>query len=147
MDRRVAIYKGRRYKAITTTNEIFLILYHKEEGFQVSPYNKNMFKKEIQKKDLTEFYREYFMAHYKNYDFFVIREFKESQEIEIITYNSSIGRECELDCQDRDLFTKRLGINDSYQLIYVKEDYLSNTTTRKEVTLEEYYRIDNQQFE
>lgn len=102
-----------------------LILYRSEKGFQVSPYNKNLYKKEVKKQELEELYREYFMARYKGYDIFVFSDSKEDREIEIVTYDSNIGRVCGLDQRDRDLFTKRLGHGDEYQLFYVKEDYLN----------------------
>ncbi|MEH7505452.1 hypothetical protein V7152_26240 [Neobacillus drentensis] len=147
MNREVAVFKGKKYKAIKGANEIFLTKNQSAEGFHVSPYDKELFKMKVQKDDVTELYREYFMARYKDYELFVVGHFKDSKEIEIVTVDPNVGRECNLDYQDRDFFTKRLGPNDDYQLIYVKEDYLRKTTTRKEVTLEESYVIDNEKFE
>lgn len=141
MDKTRAVYKGNKYEAINERNEISIVLYRPEEGFRVSPYNKNLYKKEVKREDLTEFYREYFLARYKNYEIFVIRDFEDSKAIEIITFDPNIGEQCELDYQDRDLFTKRLGSKDDFQLIHVKEDYLHNSTTKSEVTLDEYFRI------
>lgn len=141
MDKTRAVYKGIKYEAINKINEISIVLYRPEEGFRVSPYNENLYEKEVKREDLTEFYREYFFARYKNYEIFVISDFEDSKEIEIVTFDPNIGKQCEMDYQDRDLFTKRLGSKDDFQLIYVKEDYLQDTTTKSEVTLEEYFRI------
>lgn len=93
----------------------------------------------MKKEDVSEFYREYFIIQYKKYEFFVIRGFKESNEIEIITTNSSIGKECGFDQQDRDCFIKRLGDDVDFILKYVKQDYFKKNTTKKEVTREEFF--------
>lgn len=154
MNREVAIYKNIKYQASINrvSGKIRKIeLYSHREDIEFiatkSAYTKDLYVREVNKEDVTELFREYFMAQYKNYEFFVVGLFKDSKEIEIITVDPAIGRECNLNYQDRDLFTKRLGPNDDYQLIYVKEDYLKITTTRKEVTSEESYVIDSEQFE
>ncbi|WP_026565206.1 hypothetical protein [Bacillus sp. UNC41MFS5] len=154
MNREVAIYKNKKYRASINRvageiRKIELFSHRKEIDFRpaMSAYTKDLYVREVNKEDVTELFREYFMAQYKNYEFFVVGHFKDSKEIEIVTVDPNIGRECNLDYQDRDLFTKRLGPNDDYQLIYVKENYLRKTTTRKEVTLEESYVIDNEKYE
>lgn len=141
MDRKIAIYKGGKYGAIVEGDTVFLVLYQPEEGFKVSPYDKNLYEKEVQKQELTELYREYFLAHYKGYDFFVATDYVETKEIEIVSVDPNIGKECDLDAKDRDFYTKKLGSGEPYQLIYVKEDYLNNRTERKEVTLDKYFEI------
>lgn len=141
MDRERAVYQGRNYEAIINSNQYFLVSYQPKDGFQVSPYNKNMFKKEVQKQELTELYREYFLAHYKGHDFFVATDYVETKEIEIVSVDPNIGKECDLDAKDRDFYTKKLGSGEPYQLIYVKEDYLNDRTERKEVTLDKYFEI------
>jgi hypothetical protein len=151
MDRCIAVYKNKRYKAYSAgtkgeISKVKLFLHRAEEGFipVMSAYDKDLYEKEIKKDEVSELYREYFIARYKNYEFFVVAHFKDRKEIEIITVDPNIGRECNLDYQDRDLFTKRLGSDDDFQLIHVKEDLLSKLTTRKEVTLEESCVIDNE---
>lgn len=154
MNREVAIYKNKKYQASINRvagkiRKIELFSHRKEIDFvaTVSAYTKDLYVREVIKEDVTELFREYFMAQYKNYEFFVVDLFKDIKEIEIITVDPNIGRKCNLYYQDRDLFTKRLGPNDDYQLIYVIEDYLKITTSRKEVTLEESYVIDSEKFE
>ncbi|SFB26186.1 MULTISPECIES: hypothetical protein [unclassified Bacillus (in: firmicutes)] len=141
MDRKIAIYKGGKYSAIVEGDIVLLVLYQPKEGFKVSPYDKNLYEKEVQKRELTELYREYFTAHYKDYDFFVVSDYEENREIEIVTVDPNIGRECDLDPKDRDLFTKILGSGDIFQLFYVKEDYLNERTERKEVTFDKYFEV------
>ncbi|QIZ06204.1 hypothetical protein HFZ78_05245 [Priestia megaterium] len=154
MNREVAIYKNKKYKAYICRvagkiRKIELFSNRKEIDFKptMSAYTKDLYVREVYKEDVTELFREYFMAQYKNYEFFVVGLFKDCKEIETITVDPTIARECNMVYQDRDLFKKRLDLNDDYQLIHVKEDYLKKTTTRKEVTLEESYAIDNEKFE
>lgn len=154
MDRQVSVYGNKRYKAYINRvageiRKITLFFNCKETDINgmVTAFNKGLNEKEVKKEEVSELYREYFLARYKDYEFFVVDHFQDSKEIEIVTVDPNIGRECNLDYRDRDLFTKRLGPNDDYQLIYVKEDYLKKTTTRKEVTLEESYAIYNEKFE
>ncbi len=154
MDRCVAVYNNKKYKAYAERvrgqiTNIKLFLHRNESGFTsvMSAYDKDLHEKKVKKEEVSELYREYFIASYKNYEFYVISYFKDDNEIEIITADANIGRKCNFDYQDRDRFTKSLSPNDDYQLIYVKEDYLRNTMTRKEVALEELYAIDNEKFE
>lgn len=154
MDRCVAVYKNKRYKAFSASvkgevTKVVLFLHRKEAGFvpAMSAYDKDLYEKEVKNEEVSELYREYFMARYKDYEFFVVGHFKDSKKTEIVTVDPNIGRECNLDYRDRDFFKKRLGSNDDFQLIYIKEDLLRKTITRKEVTLEESYVIDNEKFE
>ena len=103
MERKKAVYNGEKYNAIVNRNKVFLVLYRPEEGFQVSPYNKNLYEKEVQKQELKELYREYCIARYKGYDIFVFSDSNEDREVEVVTYDSNIGRECSLDQKDLDL--------------------------------------------
>lgn len=154
MDRCVAVYENKRYKAFAARvkgqiTNIKLFLHRNEPGFTsaMSAYDKDLHEKEVKKEEVTELYREYFIARYKNYEFFVARLLRDSNEIEIVTADSTIGRACDLEIQDRDLFTKRLGSDDEYQLIHVREDLVSKNTIRREVTLEECFKIETELFE
>lgn len=153
MDRTIAIIGNKKYKAYVNRvgNKIIkirLFSQKKDDGFSEieSAYDKYLYEKEVAEKDVIECYREYFMARYKGYDFFVITDNKISREIQILTANSNIGRECGLDWKDRDLFTKWLGEDDEYQLFYVKEYYFQDKTTRKEIILDDYFQIDSEEF-
>ncbi|MBT2734090.1 hypothetical protein [Bacillus sp. ISL-7] len=154
MDRCVAVYDNKKYKAFAARvkgqiTSIKLFLHRKEPGFTsaMSAYDKDLHEKEVKKEEVSELYREYFIARYKNYEFFVTRIFQDDKEMEIVTADSNLGRECNLDYQDRDLYTKRLGSDDEYQLIHVKEDYLTKNTIRREVTIEECFKIETELFE
>lgn len=154
MDRCVAVYGNKRYKAFAARvkgqiTSIKLFLHRQEPGFThaMSAYDKDLHEKEVKKEEVTELYREYFIARYKNYEFFVTRLLRDSNEIEIVTADSTIGRACGLEIQDRDLYTKRLGSDDEYQLIHVREDLVSKNTNRREVTLEECFKIETELFE
>src|SRR5687767_1091695 len=113
MDRCVAVYDNKKYKAFAARvkgqiTSIKLFLHRKEPGFTsaMSAYDKDLHEKEIKKEEVKELYREYFIARYKNYEFFVARLLRDSNEIEIVTADSTIGRACDLEIQDRDLYTK-----------------------------------------
>lgn len=154
MNREVAIYKNKKYQASINrvageVRKIKLFSHRKEIDFRpaMSAYTKDLYVREVSNEHVTELFREYFMARYKNYEFYAARLFRDSYEIEIVTADSSIGRACNLEIQDRDLYTKRLGLDDEYQLIHVKEDYLSKNTIRREVTLEECFKVETEQFE
>jgi hypothetical protein len=154
VNREVAIIKNKKYKAFIsrvagTIRKIELFSNRKEIDFRpaMSAYTKDLYVREVSKGDVTELFREYFIARYKNYEFFVTRIFHDDKEMEIVTADSNLGRECNLDYQDRDLYTKRLGSDDEYQLIHVKEDYLSRNTIRREVTIEECFKIETELFE
>lgn len=138
MDRNIAIFNDKKYIADYNIkegeiNKISLYSNKKENGFKFirSAFNKKIYKREVKKEDVSEFYREYFIIQYKKYEFFVIRGFKESNEIEIITTNSSIGKECGFDQQDRDCFIKRLGDDVDFILKYVKQDYFKKIQLKK----------------
>ncbi|WP_160724830.1 hypothetical protein [Bacillus sp. USDA818B3_A] len=153
MDRCVAVYKNKKYKAFSTrikgeVSNVKLFLHWAEDGFipAMSAYDEDLYEKEVKIEEVSELYREFFMAKYKHYEFFVHGNYRDSNEIEVVTIDSNIGRECHFNPLDRDFFTKRLNPRDDYQLIYVKEDYLSKITTRKEVTLEEFYILNNEKF-
>ena len=154
MNREVAIYKNKKYQASINrvageVRKIKLFSHRKEIDFRpaMSAYTKDLYVREVRKEDVTELFREYFMARYKNYEFYVARLFLDSYEIEIMTADPNLGRECNLDYQDRDLYTKRLGSDDYYQLIHVKGDYLSKNTIQTEVTLEDCFKIETELFE
>lgn len=146
MDRSIAIFNDKKYTADYSVkegeiNKISLYSNKKENGFKFirSAFNKKIYKREVKKEDVSEFYREYFIIEYKKYEFFVMRGFKDSNEIEIITTNSSIGKECGFDQQDRDCFIKKLGDDVDFILKYVKQDYFKKITTKKEVTREAFF--------
>ncbi|WHY67418.1 hypothetical protein [Neobacillus sp. SuZ13] len=154
MDRCVALYNNKRYKAFAARvkgqiTTIKLFLHRNEPGFTsaMSAYDKDLHEREVKKEEVSELYREYFIARYKNHEFFVTRIFQDDKEIEIVTADPNLGKECNLDYQDRDLYMKRLGSVDDFQLFYVKEDYLSKNTIRREVTIEECFKIETEHFE
>lgn len=154
VDRLVAVYENKRYKAYINRvageiGKITLFFNCKEVDINgiVSAYGKDLYEKEVKKEEVSELYREYFMARYKEYEFYVILLFRDNNEIEIVTADSTIGRACNLEIQDRDLYTKRLGSEDEYQLIHVREDLVTKNTIRREVTLEECFKIETELFE
>lgn len=151
MDRIVAIIGNQKYRAFVNRSgkriiNIRLFSKEKYDGFVVRElaYDGYLFKKEVSKNDVNEFYREYFMASYKNYDFFVINDNKIKRKIQIVTVDSKIGRECDFIQEDRDLFTKWLEEGKQYKLFHVKEYYIEDKTISHEVTLNEYFNICNE---
>lgn len=56
--------------------KFFLFSNKKENGFIFirSAFNKNIYKREVKKEDVSEFYREYFIIQYKKYEFFLLLE-------------------------------------------------------------------------
>lgn len=151
MDRIVAIIGKQKYRAFVSRigkriNNIRLVSKKKYDGFveRELSYDGYPYEKEVSKNDVNEFYREYFMANYKKYDFFVIRDNKINRKIQIVTADSNIGRECDFIQEDRDLFTKWLEEDKQYKLFYVREYYISDKTISHEVTLNEYFNICNE---
>jgi hypothetical protein len=154
MDRTIAVFENKKYKAYVIgvddkISKVELFSQRKGEGFSLleSAYDKYLYVREVKEEDVTKLYREYFMAEYKDHDFFVSTDNKINREIQILTVDSNIGRECDLDWKDRDLFTKWLGEDEEYKLFYVREYYLEEKTTKKEVTVNECFKIYNQEFE
>ena len=77
MDRSIAIFNDKKYTADYSVkegeiNKIFLFSNKKENGFIFirSAFTKNIYKREVKKEDVSEFYREYFIIQYKKYEFF-----------------------------------------------------------------------------
>jgi hypothetical protein len=100
VNREVAIIKNKKYKAFIsrvagTIRKIELFSNRKEIDFRpaMSAYTKDLYVREVSKEDVTELFREYFIARYKNYEFFVTRIFHDDKEMEIVTADSNLGRE------------------------------------------------------
>jgi hypothetical protein len=152
MDRTIAIMGNKKYKAYVSRigkriTNIRLVSKKKDNGFveRESAYDGYKYEKEVSENDVIEFYREYFMAKYKNYDFFVIRDNKRSRKIQIVTADSNIGPECDFIQEDRDLFTKWLEEDEQYKLFHVREYYIKDKAISDEVTLNEYFNICNEE--
>lgn len=119
------------------------------DGFieRESAFDKYLYVREVTEKDVNELYREYFMVSYRNYEFFVVNSNEVDRKIEIITADSNAYQICEMEWKDRDLFTKWLGEDEEYKLFYVREYYLEEKTSKEEVTVNECFKIYNEEFE